>query len=67
MDKTDELIHDLDEIATAFIDFKQGKEHPSSEYVFSIKQSDIKDHLNINPRHYSSIFDPSAIKEPSHD
>ena len=51
--KTDELNHDLNEIANAFIDFKHGNEHPQSEYVFSIRRSDIKDHLNINPQHYS--------------
>ena len=51
--RTDQLNHDLNEIADAFIDFKQGQEHQKSEYVFSIKRSNLKDHLNINPQHYS--------------
>ncbi|MBQ9329074.1 MAG: N-6 DNA methylase [Solobacterium sp.] len=50
---TSELNHDLDEIANAFIDFKNDREHPKSEYIFSISRSDLKDHLNINPQHYS--------------
>ena len=51
--KTDELNHDLNEIADAFIDFKNGHEHKKSEYIFTIKRSDLKDHININPQHYS--------------
>ncbi|OUO93490.1 N-6 DNA methylase [Cloacibacillus sp. An23] len=47
------LNHDLDEIADAYLDFISGKEHKKSEYIFSIKKSDIKDHININPQHYS--------------
>lgn len=50
---TGELNHDLDEIASAYNDFKEGKEHKESEYIFSICKSDIKDHCNINPQHYS--------------
>lgn len=50
---TSELNHDLNDIAEAYIDFKEGHEHPQSEYIFSIKRSDLKDHLNINPQHYS--------------
>lgn len=47
------LNHDLDEIADAFIDFKNGIERQGSEYIFTMKKSDIKDHYNINPQHYS--------------
>lgn len=47
------LNHDLDDIAQAYIEFKEGNEHKRSEYIFSIKKSDIKDHCNINPQHYS--------------
>ena len=47
------LNHDLNEIAEAYIDFKSGIEHPRSEYLFTIKKSDIKDHININPQYYS--------------
>ena len=47
------LNHDLNEIADAYVDFMSGQEHQKSEYIFSIKKSDIKDHININPQHYS--------------
>lgn len=47
------LNHDLNEIADAYIDFVSGNEHQKSEYIFTIKKSDIKDHININPQHYS--------------
>ena len=47
------LNHDLDEIAEAYIAFKNGKPFLTSEYIFSINRSEIKDHLNINPQHYS--------------
>lgn len=47
------LNHDLNEIADAYIDFLAGKEHQESEYIFKVKKSDIKDHVNINPQHYS--------------
>lgn len=50
---TGELNHDLDEIANAYIDYLEGNEHPKSEFIFTIKKSDIKDHININPQHYS--------------
>lgn len=50
--KTDEINHDLNDIANAFENFKKGTLR-KSEYIFSIKKSDIKDHLNINPQHYS--------------
>lgn len=45
--------HDLEEIATAYETFKKCGELQASEYIFSIKKSDIKDHININPQHYS--------------
>lgn len=47
------LNHDLNDIADAYIDFTAGREHKKSEYIFTIRKSDIKDHLNINPQHYS--------------
>ena len=47
------LNHDLNEIADAYVDFVSGNEHKKSEYIFSIKRSEIKDHININPQHYS--------------
>lgn len=50
---TGELNHDLNDIANAFIDFKNGQAHQQSEYIFSIRRSDLKDHININPQHYS--------------
>lgn len=50
---TNELNHDLEEIATAYETFKKCGELQASEYIFSIKKSDIKDHININPQHYS--------------
>ena len=43
---------DLDEIADAYYRFKTGEEH-KSEYINSIRRSEIKDNLNINPQHYS--------------
>ena len=50
---TGTLNHDLDDIANAFLDYKQGHTRPQSEYIFTISRKDIKDHLNINPQHYS--------------
>ncbi len=50
---TSELNHDLNDIAEAFLDFKAGRKRQQSEYIFTIKRSDLKDHLNINPQHYS--------------
>ena len=47
------LNHDLNDIADAFVDFKNGREHKKSEYIFTINKSQIKDHININPQHYS--------------
>ena len=49
---TGKLNHDLDDIALAYQEFTEGK-HKDSECIFSINKSDIKDHLNINPQHYS--------------
>lgn len=49
---TDELNHDLGFIAECYEKFRKGKDFKPSEYVFSIKRSEIKDHLNINPQHY---------------
>ena len=50
---TGELNHDLNEIADAYTEFKNGREHQKSEYIFTIDSTDIKDHCNINPQHYS--------------
>lgn len=47
------LSHDLDDIAHAYDTFKAGGEVQTSEYIFTINRADIKDHLNINPQHYS--------------
>ena len=47
------LNHDLNEIADAYVDFIAGNEHQKSEYIFTIKKSDIRDCININPQHYS--------------
>lgn len=47
------LNQDLDEIADAFIKFKDGHPNPDSEFIFTFQRSGIKDHLNINPQHYS--------------
>lgn len=46
------LNHDLGEIAQAYKEFSVGQ-HKNSEFTFSISRKDIKDHLNINPQHYS--------------
>ncbi len=51
---TDQLNQDLGEIAKAYEEFKKtGEISNPSEYIFSVKRSNIKDHLNINPQHYS--------------
>lgn len=48
------LNQDLDDIASAYASFLTNSETMQpSEYIFSINRSDIKDHLNINPQHYS--------------
>lgn len=46
------LNQDLQEIAQAFVDFKNGDPHPDSDYIFSTELDAIKDHYNINPQHY---------------
>lgn len=46
------LNQDLHDIAQAFVDFKKGKPHPDSDYIFSTELSAIRDHYNINPQHY---------------
>lgn len=43
----------MNDIADAFVDFRNGREHKKSEYIFTINKSQIKDHININPQHYS--------------
>jgi type I restriction enzyme M protein len=50
---TGELNHDLNEIADAYIRFRNGEEIMTSEYIFTSSRMKIKDHLNINPQHYS--------------
>ena len=47
------LNHDLNEIADAFISFKQGKPLKDSEYIYAYSKKGLKDHYNINPQHYS--------------
>lgn len=49
---TSELNHDLGLIADSYKKFIAGEDFKPSEYVFSIKKSQIKDFLNINPQHY---------------
>lgn len=48
------LNQDLDDIADAYTEFLSDGDlaHPS-EYIFTINREDIKDHININPQHYS--------------
>lgn len=50
---TGKLNHDLDEIADAYDDFKNGRPHKESEYIFTYTLQGLKDHFNINPQHYS--------------
>lgn len=50
---TGELNHDLNEIADAYIKFRSGEDMKASEYIFTCTKSELKDHLNINPQHYS--------------
>lgn len=47
------LNHDLDDIAEAYIRFKNGKLEKDSEYIFTYTKEGLKDHYNINPQHYS--------------
>ncbi len=54
---TGELNQDLEEIAHAYDEFKATQSISTpSEYIFSIMRSDVKDHLNINPQHYSPML-----------
>ena len=61
------LNHDLDEIANAYSEFKNGREHKKSEFIFSIMKSDIKDHFNINPQHYSPKLNEALNKVLEYD
>lgn len=56
------LNHDLDEIAEAYAEFKNGTEHKQSEYIFSIQKSELKDFCNINPQHYSPKLNETLNK-----
>lgn len=47
------LNQDLDEIAEAYGCFKLGHPKSDSEFIFICQRSCIKDHININPQHYS--------------
>ena len=47
------LNHDLDEIAEAYINFKNGNPLKDSEYIYTYSKKGLKDHYNINPQHYS--------------
>lgn len=44
---------DLDEIAEAYLKFKNGESIKDSEFIFIYNRMGLKDHLNINPQHYS--------------
>ena len=61
------LNHDLNDIASAYEDFKNGKEHKKSEYIFSIERDEIKDHININPQHYSPKLNAALNKVLEYD
>jgi len=47
------LNHDLDDIADAYAQFKQGEPLKNSEYIYTYSKKGLKDHYNINPQHYS--------------
>ena len=47
------LNHDLDDIADAYINFKNGSPLKDSEYIYTYTKKGLKDHYNINPQHYS--------------
>lgn len=49
---TGKLNQDLDIIAEAYQNFKNGGVHKDSEYIFSYTKQGLKDHCNINPQHY---------------
>lgn len=59
---TGKLNHDLDEIANAYVDFKNGKNLKDSEYIFTFSRKAIKDHFNINPQHYSPKLNAALTK-----
>lgn len=56
------LNQDLEEIAQAFVDFKNGQSHPDSDYIFSTRLNSIKDHYNINPQHYCPKLNEALLK-----
>lgn len=64
---TCQLNHDLDEIAKAYSEFKDGHEHQKSEYIFTISRNEIKDHYNINPQHYSPKLNEALNKVLEYD
>ncbi len=47
------LNHDLDDIADAYLNFKNGNPLKDSEYIYTYSKKGLKDHYNINPQHYS--------------
>lgn len=49
---TEELDQDLGDIAKAYESFKAGTLRPS-DCIFSISSANLKDHVNLNPQHYS--------------
>lgn len=56
------LNHDLNDIADAYEKFRNGQEFKNSEFVFSVERKDLKDHLNINPQHYSPTLNEALKK-----
>ena len=59
---TGKLNHDLDEIAEAYANFKNGIQQNDSEYIFTTRKKEIKDHYNINPQHYSPRLNAALTK-----
>ncbi|MCR5097334.1 MAG: N-6 DNA methylase [Lachnospiraceae bacterium] len=60
---TGQLNQDLTDIAAAYRDFdKSGVITKPSEFIFSVKLSDIKDHINLNPQHYSPKLNKAMDK-----
>lgn len=57
--KTDELNHDLDEIADTYEKHSAGIPFNHSELVFTVNRKTIRDFLNINPQHYSPKLNQS--------
>lgn len=64
---TGKLNYDLDEIAQAYINFREGHEDKQSEYIFSIDFGQIKDHYNINPQHYAPRLNAALEKVLEYD